>query len=177
MDDLRSSGGTSILEIGSGSGRNTQAMRSRGFEVMAVADDRIDLLATEVTGRAFDGALSSHGLLHGTRAGIDAVLQSTAAALRSAAPLYATFGSKSDVRYGAGKQIDAGVFVAESGEEAGVAHAFFDRAGLRALLERDFTIIELREESVDRVVGRWAHRSRPTGSVHWFVRARRKQRA
>ncbi len=56
------------------------------------------------------------------------------------------------------------------GDERGVAHAYFDRERLTALLEPHFSVESLEERAVDDVVGYWAHRDAPLrGAVHWFV--------
>jgi thiazole synthase len=58
--------------------------------------------------------------------------------------------------------------------DAGVGHAYFDEAGVRDALASHFEVVLITEEDVDTIVGRWAHARRPTGSMHWFVRARRR---
>lgn len=155
-----------VLEIGTGSGRNRAALAAAGFEVCSANAD------SELPLDAFDGALTTHALLHGTRESIAASLARIAAALRSGAPFYATFGAKRDARYGKGNRIAPDTFSPETGDEAGVAHTYFDEAGLRALLEPYYVVESMEEAEVDEIVGRWAHADPPRGSVHLFVVAR-----
>lgn len=159
-----------VLEIGSGRGRNTAALRGAGFAVTALPDDAMPHFEAA---HQFDAALSTHAFLHGTPADVAEMLARAAAALKSGAPLYGTFASKGDARYGAGRRIADDTYAPESGDEAGVPHAYFDEAALRALIGLRFSIDALDETPVDDVVGRWAHAQRPAGSVHWFLRARR----
>ena len=170
VERLRSLPNARVLDLGSGSGRNAAALRAAGYDVHAIPDERVgEFTAPE----RFDAAVSTHALLHGTPRSIASTLDTLAQLLNRDAPLYATFGSKADARYGSGTRIENDTFAPDSGEEQGVAHAFFDEPGLRALLERWFTIEALEEHDVDDVVGTWSHARRPRGSMHWFVRARR----
>lgn len=102
------------------------------------------------------------------------MLRALYGALKPAAPLFATFASKRDARYGLGSQIEPDVFAPDSGDEAGVAHRYFDEAALYEALDPYFIIEIMEEENVDAVVGRWAHTRQPRGSVHWIVRAHRR---
>lgn len=97
------------------------------------------------------------------------MLRSLCTALDPAAPLFATFASKRDTRFGHGTLVEKDVFAPESGNETGVAHVYFDEAGLRGALEPYFIIESIEERDVDRIVGEWAHEIRPQGSVHWVV--------
>lgn len=170
IERLRTQPGAAVIDFGAGSGRNTSALRAAGFNVCAVPDSET---ASFTPAQAFEAAVSTHALLHGTNTGIVSMLQSLANALEPQAPFYATFASKRDSRYGQGTQIERDVFAPDSGEEAGVAHAYFDEAGLRGVLQAHFVIEALEERNVDAIVGGWAHERRPSGSVHWFVYARR----
>lgn len=159
-----------MLDLGTGSGRNAAALTAAGYDVFAVRDDRVhDFTAAG----PFDAAISTHALLHGTARSIGDALDKVAALLKSGAPMYATFGSTSDARYGKGSRIDDDTFAPDAGDEQGVAHAYFDERALRTLLERRFIVESIQEHRVDEIVGHWAHSQRPQGSVHWFVHARR----
>ncbi len=165
IDALARRPGARVLEVGAGSGRNTRALRAAGFEPVSLA--------------AADGpaaaALSSHALLHGTRAELEALLGAIARAIEPGAPLFATFGSVNDARYGEGIAVEPGVYAPEFGDEAGVAHIFFDEAGLRALLASAWEILSLEERAVDEIAGSWAHERAPLrGARHWFAIARRR---
>lgn len=161
-----------VLELGSGSGRNTNALRAAGFHVTAIADDalRVPLRLTET----FDAALSTHGLLHGTPHLVRDLVRETAGALRADAAAYFTFASTRDARFGQGRQIDENTFAAADGEEAGVPHVFFGEVPLRRMLEPWFAIDALEEVAADAIVGRWAHARMPSGTVHWFVQLRKR---
>ncbi len=168
--------GSPILDFATGSGRNAEALRRAGFIVVAIADDAA---ACEVSLRndeqRFAGALSTHGLLHGTPATVEARVRAIASCLASGGLLYATFGSTRDARFGRGKQIDDSTFAPTDGDERGVAHAYFDRERLLSILDRYFIVESLSEECVDDVAGSWAHRERPLdGAAHWFAIARKR---
>jgi hypothetical protein len=164
IERLRERPGACVLELGAGSGRNTRALREAGLEV-----------STLPTQRPCAAALTTHALLHGTPAAIAARLDAVADALEPGAPLFATFASVNDARYGAGDALEPHVYAALDGDEAGVAHAYFDDDRLRALLAPRFTIESMHESDVDDVAGKWAHRTQPLrGAVHWFVVAVRR---
>ena len=160
-----------MLELGSGRGRNTQALDAAGLRVRSIADGDVQHFESEPA--LYDAALSTHGLLHGTAREIQGVLAKTAAALKPGALLFGTLGSVRDTRFGKGEQIGAQTFAPDSGDEAGVPHTYFDEAGVRSVLT-GFDIESIEETGVDAIAGRWAHARRPEGSVHWFVRASKR---
>jgi hypothetical protein len=165
IERLRLRPGAAILEIGTGSGRNTRALEAAGFTVVSLDDDVIAA-----------GALSTHALLHGTPSSIRASLAQVAAHLEPNAPFFVTFGSVRDARYGEGTRIEDRVYAPVEGDECGVAHAFFDEPALRQLLAPEWRITSLREQRVDDVAGRWAHEQRPlSGAWHWFAMLLRAQ--
>jgi hypothetical protein len=151
-----------VLEIGSGSGRNTRALVAAGLRVCSLPPDERCV-----------AALSTHALLHGSPTSLATLLDRIAAGLEPDAPLFATFGSMFDARYGMGDEREPHVFAPRDGDEAGVAHAYFDEVRLRKLLVPRFVIESLREVEVDRIAGDWAHPTTPLrGAVHWFAVAR-----
>jgi hypothetical protein len=163
IDRLRDRHGAAIFEVGAGSGRNTRALEAAGFAVNAGVGP-------------YAGALSTHALLHGTPDDIREHLRTIARALEPNAPFYVTFGSVNDARYGTGTQLAPHTFAPVDGDEAGVAHAFFDELRLRRMLDEHWAVEELREENVDEIAGKWAHEQRPLqNSVHWFARLRKLQ--
>ena len=162
---------TRVLEIGAGRGRNTAALRAEGLQVHAVADQDAQTFAPAA--RSYDAAISTHAFLHGTPASVRRMLETVAGALKADAPFYCTFASKRDARFGKGRRVDTDTYEPESGDEAGVAHVYFDEDGLRSALGDAFVIDSLHEETVDEIAGSWAHARRPTGSIHWFLLARR----
>ena len=164
--------GARVIEIGAGRGRNTDALRAAGMDVVAIDDAQAPHF--EVQSASFDAALSTHAFLHGTHAIAAAMVTATARALRANAPLYCTFASISDARFGQGRKLGEGTYAPEEGDEAGVPHVYFDREQLLSLLHPLFTIEELTETPADATVGRWAHTQTPAGTVHWFVRARKR---
>lgn len=176
IERLRARPGARVLELGTGSGRNTAALTAAGLSVHSIDDRRERVLREESIVRAgrarsFDAALSTHALLHGTPPAIAAALRALAQLLAIGAPLYATFGSKTDARYGKGTEIAQDAFAPDAGDEQGVPHAYFDETGLRELLAQHFTVESMEERAVDEIVGAWAHPGRPQGLVHWIVRA------
>ncbi len=162
IDRLRDRPGADVFEIGAGSGRNTRALEAAGFTVNAGIGP-------------YAAALSTHALLHGTPDEIRAGLENVARALEPAAPFYATFGSVRDARYGVGTEVAPFTFAPVDGDEAGVAHAFFDETRLRRVLEECWIVDDLRETNVDAIAGRWAHEQQPLhDAVHWFARLRKR---
>ena len=156
---LRDRPGAFVLEIGSGSGRNTRALEAAGLRV-------IDPGAHDIAA----AALSTHTFLHGTPQSIAALLARVAERLESGAPFFVTFGSKRDARFGRGARIEESVYAPDSGDERGVPHAFFDEASLRRLLAEGWAVESLHEEQVDDIAGRWAHEEKPLEhAFHWFA--------
>jgi hypothetical protein len=164
---LRANPHARVLEIGAGRGRNTEALRAAGLDVDALADGA----PVSADASRYDGALSTHALLHGTPATVAAAIAAIANALKPGAPLHATFASTRDARFGAGVRISEHVYAAETGDEAGVPHVYFTADELRSLLEPRFTIESLQETAADTIVGNWAHSEPLHGVMHWFVRA------
>lgn len=159
IERLRDRPGARVLEVGSGSGRNTRALMAAGLAVYT-----LPLQEPCAAG------LTTHALLHGTTREIAEQLSAIARALEPHAPLFATFGSVRDARYGSGERHEPHVYVPLDGDEIGVAHAYFDEARLRALLAPHFTLESMREVDVDEIAGTWAHQNVPLrGAVHWFV--------
>jgi len=168
-----------VIDFATGSGRNARALRGAGFDVTAIDD--VAAAGPEPFSAArgpYAALLSTHGLLHGTPASIGRTLAAAAAVLESGGLLYATFGSSRDARFGAGTPVEPFAYAPDGGDEAGVAHAFFDEARLRALLDPWFEIESLDERDVDDIAGGWAHLEKPLErSVHWFVRAHKRDRS
>ena len=169
IEDMRRAVGARVLEIGRGSGRNTHALARARFEVTSTGGYG-DLPQNQ----RFAAALSTHALLHGRPAEIADALVRIAALLDAGAPLFATFGSTRDARFGVGEQIAPATFAPADGDERGVPHAYFDASDLRRMLERSFTVERLEERCVDDIAGTWAHLNAPlSGAWHWFTVARR----
>ena len=164
------------LDFASGRGRNGDALRRAGFVVVSIDDRRassphpLDGIASN-----FDAAISTHGLLHGSIGSIASRLQAIAARLKPDGLLNATFGSTRDARFGQGKRLDDATFAPLDGDERGVAHTYFDRKRLTALLAPWFELESIEECDADAIAGSWAHRQRPLrGAVHWMAIARRR---
>jgi hypothetical protein len=173
IERIGAQSGRHILELGCGRGRNTGALREAGLRAEAIPDDLL-LPPPALAAGQFDAALSTHGFLHGLPRDIRALLEITADALKSKAPLYGTFASTRDARFGKGTQIDDQTYAPDSGDEVGVAHVYYDEIMLREVLEPLFEIESLEEVSADALVGRWAHAQMPSGTVHWFARLRKR---
>ena len=176
IERLHERPGARVLDFGTGSGRNTFALRAAGFAVTPVADGATPAALEAVARDAspFTAAISTHALLHGKARDIELAVNTLAELLEPGAPLYATFGSVRDARFGQGARIDDRTFAPTAGDEAGVAHAFFNEVEIRGLLSTHFVIESIDERGVDAIAGSWAHRERPLeDSVHWFVIATR----
>jgi hypothetical protein len=175
IERLRARPRARVLDFCAGSGRNAAALSGAGFDVSTVADDDADRREALVKLGTFSAILSTHGLLHGTEDDIARRIAALAERLEVGGPLYATFGSVHDARFGLGRRVGPATFVPIDGDERGVAHTYFSREGIERLLLRHYLEIErLEESSVDGVAGSWAHPTRPlSGAVHWFAMARR----
>jgi SAM-dependent methyltransferase len=171
IEHLRGAPEIRVLEFACGAGRNTRALREAGFDVVAI-DDRTAASEAPFAGvrGAFAAAISTHGLLHGTPPIIAGHVSQIARLLAENGMLYATFGSIRDSRFGQGERVDASTFAPAGGDERGVAHGFFSREQLRALLDPYFAIESLEEHDAAEIAGSWAHRQRPlSGAVHWLA--------
>jgi len=160
-----------VLDFAAGNGRNGAALRAAGFTVVSIDDARAGSQAplAGLTGR-FAAVVTTHGLLHGSPGAIEARLDAIAEAMHGSGLLYATFGSSRDARFGKGECLGATTFAPHDGDERGVAHTYFDRDGLEALLQRRFSVESLEEHAVDDAAGTWAHEERAlAGAVHWFA--------
>jgi hypothetical protein len=162
-----------VIEVGTGSGRNTRALVEAGIPAVGVPDSTP---YTQLPGThdSYGAALSTHAYLHGASAKLRAGIAELRRVLRPNAPAYITLGSFKDARYGLGIALDERSFAPGEGDEAGIPHAYFDRDGVIELLF-GFTIESMEEVDVDEIVGRWAHGDDDTvaGRVHWFVVAQR----
>lgn len=165
-----------VLDLAAGSGRNTAALERAGFDVLAVDDEAaMRVSAMRSLHGAFAGAVSTHGFLHGTAAEIAERLDALAAHLEPDAVFALTLGSTSDARFGKGTELDPSTYAPDEGDETSIAHAFFTRSQVDALLEPQYEIEWVEERNVDEIAGKWAHRETPLrGAVHWFVIARRR---
>jgi hypothetical protein len=160
--------GARVIVLGTGDGRNLPVLRAAGLAIEALA---ADAALSELAG-PYDGVLSTHALLHGTRASAAARVRALSGLLAHGGLLCATFGSDADPRRGEGTHMEGDGWAPASGPEAGVAHAYFDRAALSKLLQ-GFQVVSAEERDVSGVVGRWAHHPDSRAIVHWFVIARR----
>jgi Methyltransferase domain len=173
----RGARGARIIDFAAGSGRNGEALRNAGFEVVAVGDEaamnEAPLRAAQGT---FDAAISTHGLLHGTVDAIAKRLELLAGRLEPDGLLFANFGSTRDARFGKGRRVAASTYVPLEGDERGVAHSYFNRAQLEQLLVPCYEVESLEEHVADAIAGRWAHMRAPLSkAVHWFLEARARQ--
>jgi SAM-dependent methyltransferase len=166
--------GARVVDLASGSGRNTRALRAAGLDVLSIDDAAAaSLTGPTLSGGPYRAIVSTHGLLHGTPASIGALVATIARSLEPGGLLFATFGSIRDARSGSGEEIEPFVYAPLDGDERGVPHAFFDERRLRDLIEPVFVTESIEEWNADAIAGSWAHARKPLeGSVHWFVQAR-----
>jgi hypothetical protein len=166
----RSLGGP-IIEVAAGSGRNTRYLVDAGIPIVSTRDDET---YTQLPGgrNLYSAALSTHGYLHGTVAKLRVGFAELRRVLRPGALIFITLGSIHDARFGLGTALDDATFAPGDGDEAGIPHAYFDRAGVHEVLAPPFTVESLEEVNVDAIVGRWAHGT-DSGMWHWFITARR----
>ncbi len=165
--------GGRVLEFGTGNGRNAAVLTAAGFDVTRIDDgaaERDEPLPSVPGGYA--AVISTHGLLHGSTGQIAARVDALCAALDRGGFFYAVFGSTHDGRFGRGTRLESRTFAPVDGDERGVAHTFFVREEVEALLAPFVTLEHLEERSADDVAGTWAHPTRPlAGAVHWFAAA------
>lgn len=162
-----------VIEVGTGSGRNTRALVDAGVPVVGVPDD---VLYTQLPGTRdnYGAALATHAYLHGTVEKLRAGFAELRRVLVAGAPIFITLGSVRDVRYGFGVPFDERSFAPGDGDEAGIPHAYFDRDGVLEVLRGFFHVDEAAEVVVDGIVGTWAHPDDTLeGRVHWWVLATR----
>ena len=185
-----------VLLLGVGNGRNVPALLETGARVEAIEDDpsrardavarfasdaRVRIAHAAYVGPypctgGFDGALSTNAMLHGTVRHVAATVDAVRNRLNGGAAFYFTLGSKRDPRFGTGRNVAADTFVCDDGPEAGVAHCYFDEAGVHALA-RGFVLDSLVEQSAAQTAGAWAHTPEESAKIiHWFVRARAAKR-
>ncbi|MBV8723002.1 MAG: hypothetical protein JO277_12680 [Candidatus Eremiobacteraeota bacterium] len=153
-----------VLDFAAGSGRNTAALADAGFDVVAIDDATAAAMPIAGLHGQFAGMVSTHGFLHGSAADVARRIDAVARHLSPEAPIAVTFGSPSDTRVRAATRIDESTYAPQSGEERGVAHAFFTESQLLALLAPAFDVESVEERGADG----------KAESVHWFVLARRR---
>ncbi len=119
-----------VIEVGTGSGRNTRALVEAGVPLVSVPDD---VLYTQLPGgrETYGAALSSHAYLHGTSAKLRAGFGELRRVLVPEAPIFVTLGSFRDARYGLGLPLDERSFAPGEGGEAGIPHAYSTATGSR----------------------------------------------
>ena len=163
-----------VIEVGTGSGRNTRALVDAGVPNVGVSDST-PYTQLPGTRENYGAGLSTHAYLHGASPKLRAGIAELRRVLMPNAPIYVTLGSIKDARYGLGIPFDERSFAPGEGDETGIPHAYFDRDGVIELLF-GFKIESMEEVEVDAIVGRWAHGADDdvAGRVHWFVVARRK---
>jgi len=178
-----------VLLLGLGSGRHVPPLLATGARVIGIDANparaaavrakfsHVERLDVRSGGDAELAALpelaavvSTHTLLHGTPATIAATLAILRARLVRRGDVFATIGSQRDPRYGTGGRVAVDTFAPRAGPEAGVAHAYFDEPGVRALFAA-FARVDARETDAGGHVGSWAHGSEAASIVHWFVHA------
>jgi hypothetical protein len=160
-----------VLEVASGSGRNTRALQAAGLVVVATRDDEPYTQLPGARGE-YVAALSTHGYLHGAVAKLRVGLAELRRVLADGAAIAITLGSITDARFGFGEALDDNTFAPGDGDEIGIPHAYFDRDGVTELMRGLFTIASLEEMDVDEIVDPGAHLE-PAGMRHWFVLARK----
>lgn len=161
-----------VIEVGTGSGRNTRALVEARLAVVGIPDSTPYTQLGNAR-ESFGAALSTHAYLHGATDKVRAGTAELRRVLRPGAPAFITLGSLRDARYGLGIPVDERTFAAGAGDEVGIPHAYFDRDGTIEVMA-GYAVESLEEVEVDDIVGRWAHADDDVGGrVHWFVVARR----
>ena len=94
-----------VLEVGTGSGRNTRALVDAGIAVVSVPDET-PYTQLPGTHENYGAALATHAYLHGASDKVRAGLAELRRVLRRGAPVFLTLGSLRDARYGLGIRFD-----------------------------------------------------------------------
>jgi SAM-dependent methyltransferase len=160
-----------VIEVGTGSGRNTRALVAAGIPLVGVPE-RTPYTQLPGGSAHYGAALATHAYLHGATAKLRLGLAELRRVLRPGGRAYLTVGSIRDARYGLGIPLDERTFAPGEGDETGIPHAYFDRDGVLELLN-GFELVALDEVDADATVGSWAHPDGSDGRVHWFVEATR----
>ncbi len=162
----------SVLDVGTGRGRNARALRAAGFAVTAI-DDAVPYTQLPPARASHAAAIATHAYLHGTTAKLRAGFAELARVLEPGAIAHVTLGSIEDARFGFGDLLDESTFAPGEGEEAGIPHGYYDRHGIAEVV-RPFTILSAELVDVDAIVGRWAHADPDDvgGRRHWFCQLR-----
>lgn len=141
-----------LWDLCCGAGRHTEAVAARGHSVfasdnaprgVALVEKRLselglsaetavaDMTVCPWRDATFHGVVSWDALHHNTVSGVSAALRTAFEHLEGGGLLLATLKSVRADSFGAGREIEPGTFVGDSGWEAGVPHHYFDERGIR----------------------------------------------
>ncbi|MGY4707609.1 class I SAM-dependent methyltransferase [Candidatus Bipolaricaulota sp. J31] len=176
---LKREGARRILDLGCGAGRHVLFLAREGFEVhgldssveaLRICRERLeaeglpaalvqaDMRKIPYPEGFFDAAIAIASLYHGTLADMRRAIAEVRRVLKPGGFALLEFKSKRSFRYGRGKEIEPGTYIADTGEDAGVPHHYSDREEVEALLV-GFRILEIdhleRIFAGERRSGRW----------------------
>ena len=169
--DLQRRGAQRVLDLGCGAGRHVVYLAREGLNVCGTdisprgleytrawleqeglhADLQLsDMTVIPYPDEYFDGIISTNVIHHNTLDNIRRCVAEMHRVLVPGGRALLIVQSKRGYRYGKGQQLEPDTFVHDSGPEAGIAHHFFDEAGLRDLFA-DFHILALTPDERDEV--------------------------
>lgn len=200
VDGLRSGfqGEIRVLDVGYGTGRHLvylhrKGFRISGFEITSNAQQFVDRKLSHLEGSrsielrildmhqipwpygssSFKGVLAINVIHHTNYEGFVKIINEIARIVVPKGLLLATIASKHNHKYGKGKQIDDYSYLADSGAEKGIPHAFFDRQDLYRIFGEQYDIRML-EEITGEIPEADKHLRKEGIRDHWLIYAERK---
>ena len=175
----------SILDFGCGGGRNTVALLSEGYNVIAMdytddavamTKDKIKRLGIEnpivvrnsgfevpVNENSIDAVVADGSLFYYSKENIVHIIKNIKSVMKNNGLLWADFRTKRDSLYGRGKQIDDGLLVLEEGTgREGCAYFFADETDIKSIFSTaEMEIVSLDDyiysENNHQMINSWYH--------------------
>jgi SAM-dependent methyltransferase len=179
-----------ILDLGCGAGRHMVYLAKKDFFVVGsdsspvaldIAEKRLrregvdncclvenDMERFPFPDGHFDAVISTNVIHHNRLAGIRKTVGEIRRTLRRGGLVFVTVLSTKDYKIGpdiVGKKLEPNTWITVRGNDAGIAHHFFDERGIRSLFSK-FKVVRMREVA-------WVDKGRPHS--HWHVLARKRE--
>ena len=175
----------SILDFGCGGGRNTVALLSEGYNVIAMdytddavsmTKDKIRQLGIEnpvvvknsgfevpIEADSIDAVIADGSLFYYSRENIVKIIENIKSVMKNNGLLWADFRTKHDSLFERGKQIDDGLFILGEGtDREGCSYFFADESDIRSIFDNaNMEIVSIDDysysENNHRVINSWFH--------------------